>query len=148
MEISEPVAPSSSPSANDATNRRRSGRAKQQPVLYQQDPRISQSGSSAGKRKRTEPRGGDAEDDDKDSESESDPAESESDPDAEELRDRRKKAKKVPRKPTAKKVKTLATTKLAVRPAINGVTKPAKPKKSRARPSAAVAQDEDGLYGE
>ena len=142
MEISDPVAPSSSPSANDATNRRRSGRAKQQPLLYQQDPRISQSGSSAGKRKRTEPRGGDAEDDDNDSESES-----ESDPDAEELRDRRKKAKKAPRKPTAKKVKTLATTKLAVRPAINGVIKPAKPKKSRARPSAAVAQDEDGLYG-
>ncbi|KAL8815909.1 MAG: hypothetical protein Q9191_008407, partial [Dirinaria sp. TL-2023a] len=146
MELSDPVAPSSSPATNDATNRRRSGRARQQPVLYQPDPTIPKSSSASAKRKRTELRGGDVDGDDDVSESESDPAVSESDPDEEELRDRRKKAKKAPSKPAVKKPKTLKTTKLAVRPATNGVTKPVKAKKPRARPSAVAALDEGGLY--
>ena len=149
MEPPDAAPTSSSPATND-TNRRRSGRAKYQPVLFQEDPTIPQSSSSNGKRKRTQPRGGDGGAENSTSDEE-ESAEGESDPDEEELKERRKKApkaKKPTAKPAAKKVKTHgATTKLAVRPANNGFKKPAPPKKSRARPNPAVLEEESGLYG-
>ena len=152
MDPSDPAVPSSSPSNNDATNRRRSGRAKQQPVPYWKDPNIPQSSSSGEKRKRNASRNGDMNGQDDDSEEESEPQGSESGPDEEELKKRRRKAPR-PRKPasrpTSKKPKTAIsmTTKLPVRPATNGFKKPAKPKKSRARSSAAVLDKDSGLYG-
>ncbi|KAL8783911.1 MAG: hypothetical protein Q9195_009242 [Heterodermia aff. obscurata] len=153
MEPSDPVATSSSPATqNNATNRRRSGRAKHQPVLFHEDPNIPQSSFSNGKRKRTQAPAGDLTADEPGSEEEDESAESESDPDEEELKERRRKApkaKKPSSKPAAKKPKTngATTTKLPVRPASNGFKKPAAPKKSRARPNPAIVEDESGLYG-
>ena len=152
MELSDPAAPSSSPATDDATNRRRSGRVKQQPVLYQQDPSIFQSTSSGEKRKRPALGDGDVDGQDNDSEEESGPDRSESGPDGEEFKERRKrarKAKKFSSRPVVKRPKTATTmtTKLAVRPAMNGFKKPAKPKKSRARPSTAALDEDGGLYG-
>lgn len=150
MESPEQAPTSSSPATNDATSRRRSGRAKYQPVLFQEDPNIPQSSSSTGKRKRTQLRGDDRGAENSTSDEEESP-EPESDPDEEELKEKRRKttkAKKPSGKPAAKKVKTNgATTKLAVRPASNGFKKPAPPKKSRARPNPAVMEEESGLYG-
>ena len=152
MEPSDPAATSSSPAApNDATNRRRSGRAKHQPVLFQEDPSIPQSSFVNGKRKRTQLRADDTAGEEPSSEEE-ESAEGESDPDEEELKERRRKApkaKKPSSKPVAKKPKTngATTTKLPVRPASNGFKKPAAPKKSRARPNPAIVEDESGLYG-
>lgn len=150
MELSDPAATSSSPAPNDATSRRRSGRAKHQPVLFQEDTTIPQSSFTNGKRKRHPSHGGDATGDDVSSEEE-ESANGESDPDEEELKERRRKvpkAKKPSSKPAAKKPKTNgATTKLAVRPATNGFKKPAPPKKSRAKPNLALIEDESGLYG-
>ena len=155
MEPSDPAATSSSPAApNDATNRRRSGRAKHQPVLFHEDPNIPQSSLSNGKRKRAQARGGDVTGDEPSSEEEEEEesAEGESDPDEEELKERRRKAprtKKPSSKPAAKKPKPngATTTKLPVRPANNGFKKPAAPKKVRARPNPAIVEDESGLYG-
>lgn len=151
MELSDPAVSSPSPTNNDATNRRRSGRTKQQPVLYQKDPNIFYSSSGGEKRKRVASHGGDAQGQDVDSEDESDPEGSDSGPDEEELKERRKKimkARKPSDRPASKKPKTTATitTKLPVRPATNGFKKPAKPKKTRARPSAAVPDEDGGLY--
>ena len=151
MELPDPAASSSSPTNNDATNRRRSGRTKQQPVLYQKDPNILYSSSGGEKRKRVASHGGDVHRQDVDSEDESDPEGSDSGPDEEELKERRKnifKARKPSDRPASKKPKTAAaiTTKLPVRPATNGFKKPAKPKKTRARPSAAVPDEDGGLY--
>lgn len=138
MELSDPAAPSSSPSINDLTSRRRSARVKQPPVPYW---------SSGEKRKRDI-----LSEQDLDSEEESEPDGSDSGPDEEELKERRRKApkaKNASNRPVSKKPKTVAsmTTKLPVRSATNGFKKPAKPKKSRARPSAAVLDEEGGLYG-
>ena len=117
MAPSDMIAASSNPMASDATNRRRSGRAKQQPVLFQEDPSIPQSSLRDGKRKRTIQHGGDASDQAASSDEEDSPDE-ESDPDEEELKERRRrapKAKKPPAKPPAKKVKTNgATTKVGI----------------------------------
>ena len=147
MEPSDPVPTSSSPPTNGATNRRRSGRAKNQPVFFQEDPNIPQSSSSNGKRKRVNLRGGDATEEDGTSD-EDESVQGESDPDEEELKERRRKAKKPSAKPAAKRVKTNGvTTKLAVRPANNGFKKPAPPRKARARPNTAVMDEESGLYG-
>ena len=147
MESSDPAPTSSSPPTNGATNRRRSGRAKNQPVLFQEDPNIPQSSSSNGKRKRVHLRGGDATEEDGTSDEE-ESVQGESDPDEEELKERRRKAKKPFAKPAAKRAKTNGvTTKLAVRPANNGLKKPAPPKRSRAQPNPAVMDEESGLYG-
>ena len=153
MEPSDPAATSSSPAApNDATNRRRSGRAKHQPVLFHEDPNIPQSSLTNGKRKRAQARGVTGDEPSSEEEEEEESAEGESDPDEEELKERRRKAtkaKKPSSKPVAKKPKTngATTTKLPVRPASNGFKKPAAPKKVRARPNLAVVEDESGLYG-
>ena len=149
MELSDPASPKYS--ANDAINRRKSGRAKQKPVLYQQDPNISIVSNASGKRKRAELQGGDVVNDNEDgSEEESTVSESDGDPDEEELKEKRRrvaKSKKGHSKPAAKKPKTSAdaTTKLPMRPATNGVKK-AKTWKPRARQNAAV-EDGTGLYG-
>ena len=72
--------------------------------------------------------------------------ESDGQADEEELKEIRRKTKKVQSKPASKKPKTLnGIGKLAIRPAPNGVKKVAKGKKPRARPSA--VEDHNGLYG-
>ena len=147
MEASDPTSP-------DATNRRRSGRVKSKPVLLQQDPNIPVASSSNSKRKRADDVETDAEAEQE--EEPSSPEESESDPDEEELKEQRRKARKpkAPRqKPIAKKPKTAshAFQSLPMRPATNGIKKPAKPKpKPRKAPSrareVASADEEEGLY--
>ena len=150
MELSDPASPDHS--ANDATNRRTSGRAKQKPVLYQQDPNISVVSNSNGKRKHVELPGGDDGSQKEDGSAEDSSIDgSDGDPDEEELKEKRRKApkaKKGPVKPAVKKARTRndVTTKLPIRPATNGVRKPAKPRKPRAR-QPAVEQAGTGLYG-
>ena len=148
MDQSDPATPDTSMEVHDATNRRKSGRVRQAPVLLSKDPNISQNNGNAGKRKRTQLRGGDLPDA-SDEEEDEDIDEGESDPDEEELKERRRKAsKKATSKPAPKKPKTAGpgTTKLAVRPAANGVGKPSKAQRSKARPTGAAAGDGTGLY--
>ena len=150
MELSDPVTPDTSVEMDGAANLRKSGRAKYKPVLLNKDPNIPQSTISNGKRKRSDTRV----DGDNDS-SEMDEEESdadESDPDEEELKEKRRKAaqaKKPPSRPAAKKAKSGPgmNTNLAVRPAVNGVKRPTKPKQPRARPVKNRADDGTGLYG-
>ncbi len=148
MELSDPATPDTSLELHDTSNRRKSVRTRQQPVLLQQDPNLSQvpNGNSA-KRKRAELRGGDLDElsaDELDEESSSD----ESDPDEEELKERRRKTKKAPPKPAAKKPKTGSAmmTTLAVRPAVNGLKTASKQKKPSARPVKNAANGGTGLY--
>lgn len=150
MESSDPATPDTSVDMNGTANRRKSGRARQKPVLLNKDPNIPQaSNGSGGKRKRADTRMENVEEpSDADEESSHD----ESDPDEEELKEQRRKAaraKKTSTKPTAKKPKTgpTLTTNLAVRPAVNGAKKPAKPKQSRARPAKKAEDAGTGLYG-
>ena len=150
MELSDPATPRGSPNMNNAPNRRKSGRVTQKPVLLNKDPNIIQVSTSSGKRKRAESHVDEVEDSSDAERSAS--SHNESDPDEEELKERRKKtarSRNPPAKSAAKKAKTgpSLTTNLAVRPAVNGVKKTTKPKKSRARP---VQDGEDagtGLYG-
>jgi hypothetical protein len=113
---------------------------------------MSQVTNGTGKRKRTDLRGGDMTDaQDDDSEEETSPENSDGDADEEEAKEKNRRAaksKKIQSKPAAKKPKTAAamTTKLAVRPATNGIKKPAKPKKPRARANFTIADDGTGLY--
>ena len=154
MDRSSPATPEASSSANGANNRRRSGRTVHKPVLLQEDPNLSQVTNSNGKRKRTDPRGGDVTDaHDEESEEETSPDDSDGDADEEEVKEKNRRAAKLKRaqsKPAAKKPKTATatTTKLAVRPATNGFRKPAKPKKPRARANFTIADDGTGLYCE
>lgn len=76
---------------------------------------------------------------------------SDGDPDEEELKEKRMKAsraRKAASKPAAKKPKTASapTTKLAVRPAMNGTKNAPKPKKPRARSNTVVSDSGTGLY--
>ena len=149
MDHSDPATPDTSIEVHDNTSRRKSGRVRQAPVLLSKDPDLSQKNGKGGKRKRTQLRGGDLPDasDEDDDDEESDV--SESDPDEEELKERRRKAsKKATLKPAPKKPKTAgpATTKLAVRPAANGVGRASKAQRSKARPTGAAAGDGAGLY--
>ena len=132
----------------DATNRRRSGRTVKQPVLYQEDPNISISTNGVAKRKRAQrvdEEGQNTEEDDENGASSDD-----GEPGEDELRANKKKAKKGPRKPAAKRVKTAQSeaVTLAMRPAPNGVKKSSKskPEKQRARVSMS-GSDGTGLYG-
>ena len=152
MELSDPATPST-----DAINRRKSGRTKQKPLLYQQDPNIPIVSNRSGKRKRAESIIVDANDVDNvdDSEEESITDESDGDPDEEELKEKRRteaKAKTAPTRPPTKKPKKTpsTTTNLPMRPATNGVKKVSKPRKPRAKPrNDSIAEtDEDGLFGE
>lgn len=152
MESSDPATPDTSVDLNSTANRRKSGRARQKPVLLNKDPNIPQvSSSSSGKRKRADARVEEA-GEPSDTEEE-DSSNDESDPDEEELKEKRRKtprSKKTSTKPAAKKPKTgpTLTTNLAVRPAINGAKKSAKPKQPRARPVKKIADAGTGLYGQ
>ena len=152
MELSDPVTPST-----NAIDRRKSGRAKQKPILYQQAPNVSIVSNGNGKRKRVETVNidGDDGDDVDESEEESSIEESDGDPDEEELKEKRRRALKDKAaliKPAAKKPKkTLgAATNLPMRPATNGVKKVSKPRKPRAQQKikSPVEADEEGLFGE
>ena len=150
MELSDPITPETG--ADNATSRRKSGRAKQKPVLFQEDPSVAPVRNGSVKRKRAdladeEDANGDDNVDDKSSVEESDGS-----ADEEELKEKKRKApkaKKAQSKPTAKKPKTTEgmTTKLAVRPAVNGIKKSSKPRKPRARSKPVVYEEEAGLYG-
>ena len=151
MELSNPAI-----LATDAIDRRKSGRAKQKPVLYQQDPTVPITTNGSGKRKRAETVNADVDDvDDVDgSENESTIDESDGDPDEEELKEKRRalKIKNVPIRPAAKKPKKNlgAVTNMPMRPATNGIKKVAKPKKPRAQKitSGFANPYENDLFGE
>ena len=150
MEASDPATPNST---NDETSRRKSGRVKQKPQVYQEDLDLSQAnGSYSGKRKRSTLRGGSADDALDDKSEESNEEASDGDPDEEELRERRRRPrnKKPLTKPAPKKPRTAgaSSTTLPVRPAVNGVKKPSKPKRAQAsRIVGAEAEDDGhGLY--
>jgi cohesin complex subunit SA-1/2 len=152
MESSDPATPDTSVDMNTAADRRKSGRARQKPVLLNKDPNIAQvSIGSSGKRKRANTRVDEVEDPNDLDEEES--SHNESDPDEEELKEQRRREsrskKRNSTKPTAKKHKTgpTLTTNLAVRPAVNGAKKAAKPKQPRARPIMKATNAETGLYG-
>lgn len=153
MELSDPITPQSNPGAANATNRRKSARTRQKPVLLQDDVSASRSSNANGKRKRGENEERDAADSDDDlSGEDSSPLESDGDPDEEELKEKRRKAPRAKRaqgKPAAKKPKTtgVKTASLPVRPAINGSKKPPRPPKPQARSNRAVSDDETGLFG-
>ncbi len=141
--------PDTSMEDQNTTSRRKSGRAVQAPVLLSKDPSLVENNGNIGKRKRTQLRGGDAPDaSDEEDDEESD--QDESDPDEEELKEKRRKAaKKATPKPAPKRSRTAdpATTKLAVRPATNGTSKPAKPRKPKTRQAGPLVGDGTGLYG-
>lgn len=152
MELSAPVTPDTSVEMNGTADRRKSGRARQKPVLLNKDPNIPHISARNGKRKRAETRAEDVEDL---SDDEEESSQGESSPDEEELKEQRRKvarSRKTPAKTAAKKAKTGSnlTTNLAVRPAVNGVKKAAKPKQSRARarPLKDAADAGTGLYGQ
>lgn len=152
MESSDPATPDTSVDLNSTANRRKSGRARQKPVLLNKDPNIPQvSSSSSGKRKRADARAEEV-GEPTDTEEE-DSRNDESDPDEEELKEKRRKtrrSKKTSNKPAAKKPKTgpTLTTNLAVRPAVNGAKKSTKPKQPRARPIKKIADAGTGLFGQ
>ena len=137
--------PNATPS--DATNRRRSARTVQKPVLFQQDPNIPVTANGSAKRKRAE-RDAPASADALGPESSSDHAESEAD--AEETKEKRRrtaKSSKARDKATKKNVKAADSDgmKLAMRPATNGV-KPAKPRKPATKKRLPQLLGDD-LYG-
>lgn len=151
MELSDPETPDTSLDMATTANRRKSGRATRKPVLLNKDPNISQVGmGSGGKRKRVDVPAQDLVES-SDAESENETSEDESDPDEEELKERRRKAprpKKAPSKSVAKKPRTgpALSTSLAVRPAVNGVKKNARPKQPRAPPVKDAQDIATGLY--
>lgn len=152
MNLSDPATPNGRTDMNGTTNRRKSGRIRQKPVLINKDPNIAQISSSGAKRKRADTVREEAEElSDADQDEESSP--DESDPDEEELKERRRKAnrsKRAPTKPVTKKPKPGPglTTNLVVRPAVNGVKKTSRPKQPRARPVKNAADNGTGLYGQ
>ena len=148
MELSDPITPPASSSPDHAT-RRKSGRVKHKPVLLNNDPTASISSYNSGKRKRADTMemldaNGSIGD-------ETSLDEEESDPDEEEMKEKRRKSrsKKSTEKPAAKKPKTakLQSTTLPVRPAVNGVKKPPKPRRPRPQALAAISDQETGLFG-
>ena len=151
MELSDP-ATSNVTGNNAAPNRRKSSRTKQKPVLLQEDPSLLYVSNGSSKRKRADTRGGDAASLQEDASDESSPEESDGDPDEEELKEKRRRAsrsKKISSKPVAKKAKitNALSTKLAVRPAMNGVKKAPKPRQPRARSQNGASDIGTGLYG-
>lgn len=150
-------------------NNRQSGRARRKPELFS-----SQSHLGSSKRKRTasgreddsnasQSEEAEAGDDDEGEPSEEDEDEDEDDGEAEadeeELKERRRRQKQSANKKekvgkqakgkrAAKKPKVTngISRELAIRPSVNGKRAPTKPKKSRARPSGLVTEEE-GLFG-
>lgn len=157
MELSRPSSPDSvSADHNNATSRRKSARARQKPVLLQEEHYASSYSNGSNKRKRGNVQrvAVPTEDPKEISEEESESNDSDvEEPDPEEVKYKRKRKapapKKNPAKPAAKKLKTAdaQTLKLPVRPATNGTRKASKSKKIEARRSPAVSNYETGLYG-
>lgn len=159
MELSRPSSPDSvSADNNNATSQRKSVRARQKPVLLQEEHYASSYSNGSNKRKRGKVQrvavpAEDPADPKEISEEESESNDSDGEPDPEEVKDKRKRKapapKKNPAKPAAKKLKTAdaQTLKLPVRPATNGTRKASKSKKIEARISPAVENHETGLYG-
>lgn len=151
MELSHPATPDTSLDMTSTVNLRKSGRATQKPVLLNKDHNISQVNTgNSGKRKRADLPTQDVVDS-SDVESEDEASDDESDPDEEELKERRRKAarsKTAPSKSVAKKPRTgpALTTNLAVRPAVNGVKKIARPKQPRPCPVKNADDNGTGLY--
>ncbi|MCJ1376989.1 hypothetical protein MMC17_000079 [Xylographa soralifera] len=146
MELSDPV----TPATTDTPNRRKSTRTAQKPISYQQNQIVSIGSTGSGKRKRGDNTNIDIDADPLGDETSSD--DNESDPDEEELKELRRRApsvKRVQKKPAAKKSKTTrpATTSLAMRPATNGIKKPTKPRKPRAKQNI-TDPDETSLYAD
>ncbi|KAJ5713659.1 uncharacterized protein N7483_010840 [Penicillium malachiteum] len=152
MEIDSPSNPSSTP----AEDRRKSGRMTRRPDIFSQSTHSSHDQNSGGKRKRDDAHG--AEDtDDASSESESDGMEDYAD--EEELKSKRRAARKTKtaakkittkkRLPAAKRPKVVTNglgRQLAFRPALNGRAPTARSRKPQVRPS--LAAGEHGLYAE
>jgi cohesin complex subunit SA-1/2 len=133
----------------DATNRRKSGRAIQKPVLYQEDPRVAPGSNGSAKRKRPDRVNDDAEDVTDESSTEE---QEESDPDEEELKEQRRRARNKPsqKKPAAKKPKRNDDSEhvaLAMRPAANGVKRSVKSKKPARARVTGPEMGGQGLYG-
>ena len=153
MELSDPITPEYNPGEGNATNRRKSARTRQKPVLLQDDVTTSRSSNVNGKRKRRDNEGGGATESDHDlSGEDSSPLESDGDPDEEELKEKRRRAPRAKRaqgKPAAKKPKTtgVKTASLPVRPAINGSQKTSRPKKPQAKSNRADLNDNTGFFG-
>ncbi|KAL8931767.1 MAG: hypothetical protein Q9211_006746, partial [Gyalolechia sp. 1 TL-2023] len=148
--MADSTIPQASSSPSDETTRRKSGRVKHKPVFLQTDPNLSIIPNGNTKRKRTT-EVEEADVDNLDSEA-SDSDGSDGDPDEEELKEKRRKSrsKKGSIKPAAKKPKTSQprTTSLPVRPAINGAKKSSKPRRPRAKPNSAMADQGTGLFAE
>lgn len=153
MELSDPITPEPNPGAVNATNRRKSARTRQKPVLLQDELIALRSQNTNGKRKRVDTEAGVATDSDHNLLGEdSSPSESEGDPDEEELKEKRRRASRAKRAqgmPAAKKPKStgVKTASLPVRPAVNGAKKPSRPRKHQARSIRAGSDHETGLYG-
>ncbi|KAJ5697944.1 hypothetical protein N7488_011628 [Penicillium malachiteum] len=154
MEIDSPSNQSSTP----AEDRRKSGRMTRRPDVFSQSTHSSHDQNSGGKRKRDDAHG--AEDsDDGSSESESDDG-MEDYSDEEEVKAKRRAARKTKAKAATKKTTTkkrlpaakrtkVATNglgQLAFRPALNGRAPTSRPRKPQVRPS--LAAGEHGLYAE
>ncbi|PLN77051.1 putative nuclear cohesin complex subunit [Aspergillus taichungensis] len=153
--------------ADSSTNRRKSGRATRKPELFSQNY-SSQNGATPGKRKRNAT--GDDNDEDEDSEghdediedaSESEDDVSNDEPDEEELREKKRAARRASAKKAASgskpKTKSRSAKKprfvengtgnqLAFRPAPSGRKAVSRPRKPKVRPS--LAAGERGLYAE
>lgn len=155
-------------SSSPSTDRRKSGRVTRKPELFSQTY-----GEITGRTKRKRPAAGDGDDGDAEEEEDGDAEQedvsssdeddaSDDDPDEEELRERKRAARKAlikQKKSTAGKGTARATKKpkvatngignqeLALRPATNGKRKTtvSRPRKPKVRPS--LAAGESGLYG-
>lgn len=159
MDISEAMSSDSEQNGESSSNRRKSGRAVRKPQLYSQDVH-----STAEKRKRVvmnDENDEDDEDDEEDSESEDDPEDE--DADEEEKKERRKAARRTANKrrqnpansakPTASRATKKARTNnagksLAIRPATNGRSKKAAPKKRTAPPRPIFHATTEGLFAD
>ena len=150
MDQSDPATPETSVEAPDTSNRRKSGRTRQKPVLLSQDPNVVQN-VRAGSAKRKLAQFQDQEEGEPDADEVDDPSNNDdSDPDEEELKERRRKAprKTAPKQaPKKSKVSASTATSLPVRPAINGVKKNAKPRRADTVKKG-LADGGTGLFGE
>jgi len=158
MEVDNLASPSSTP----AEDRRKSGRATRRPEVFSQTNHSAKTNAS-GKRKRGDARENEDHEEDEDENENEDESDSDdvgdSEADEEELREKRRAARKIgtkPKKPVAKKGSRSAKKpkvggagvgrQLAFRPALNGRAPASRSRKAKGRPS--LAAGEHGLFGE
>lgn len=152
MEVDNLASPSSTP----AEDRRKSGRATRRPEVFSQTNHSAKTNAS-GKRKRGDARENEDHEEDEDESDSDDVGDSEAD--EEELREKRRAARKIgtkSKKPVAKKGSRSAKKpkvggdgvgrQLAFRPALNGRAPASRSRKAKVRPS--LAAGEHGLFGE